>query len=80
MTAQLVNPPRWITASIADATDTVPAELFELGAHVSRCQGCRDRWFQLRCMTDAVHDYVAGHFVTTLLIVGAAVGLIAAIL
>jgi len=28
----------------------------------------------LRCLADAVHDFVAGHFVTTLMIAGAVIG------
>lgn len=70
-------PPRWSTASIADATDTAPMELRELGAHVTRCNGCRGRWFALQCAADAVHDFVAPRFVTTLLIATAVIGLVA---
>ena len=75
MSGRVVLPwPRWATSSAADAGDTTPAELDALGAHVSRCNGCRGRWFALRCVADAVHDFLAGHFVTTLLIAGAAIG------
>lgn len=63
--------PRWSTAAIADAADTSPMELSELGEHVSRCNGSRGRWFALRCGADAVHDFVSTRFVTTLMIVGA---------
>ena len=73
----VIVPPRWTTASIADATDTAPMELRELGAHVTRCNGCRGRWFALQCAADAVHDFVAPRFVTTLLIATAAIGLMA---
>ena len=34
---------RWPTA--ADAPDSVPAELSDLGAHMLHCNGCRGRWF-----------------------------------
>lgn len=77
---QAVIPPRWTTASVADATDTAPMELRALGAHVARCNGCRGRWFALRCAADAMHDFVAPRFVTTLVIVGVAVGLAALVL
>lgn len=70
-------PPRWTTASVADAADTAPMELRDLGAHVSRCNGSRGRWFALRCATDAVHDFVAPRFVTTLFIAGTMIGLAA---
>ena len=70
-------PPRWTTASIADATDTAPMELRDLGAHVSRCNGCRGRWFALQCAADTVHGFVAPRFVTTLFIAATMIGLAA---
>lgn len=66
-------PSRWITA--ADAIDTVPADVSALGIHVDRCNGSRSRWFALSCTADALHGFVAGRFVTTLLIAGTAIGL-----
>ena len=77
MTTQSVHSPRWTTASIPDATDTSPMELFELGAHIDRCNDSRGRWFALRCAADAVHDFVAPRFVTTLLVAGVLIGLAA---
>lgn len=77
MSAHAVNPPRWSTAAIPDSTDTSPMELSALGAHIDRCKGCRSRWFKLRCTVDAVHDFVAPRFVTTLCIAGAVIGLAA---
>ncbi|MES2226200.1 MAG: hypothetical protein ACSLE9_18825 [Burkholderiaceae bacterium] len=77
MHAHVAHPPRWTTASFADATDSAPMELRELGAHVSRCNGCRGRWFALHCAADALHDFVAPRFVTTLCIVSAVLGLAA---
>ena len=72
--------PRWTTASNADATDTAPMELSELGDHVSRCNGSRGRWFALQCAADAVHEFVAPRLVTTSCIVGAMIGLAALVL
>ena len=80
MNAHAANPFRWTTASFPDATDTSPMELSELGDHVSRCNGCRGRWFKLRCTADAVHDFVAPRFVTTLFIAGAVVAVAAFVL
>jgi hypothetical protein len=77
MNTDTLTPRRWTTASVPDTTDTSPMELSELGAHVDRCNGCRGRWFTLRCAADAVHDFVAPRFVTTLLVVGVVVGLAA---
>lgn len=65
-----VASPRWSTSTLAEAGDTLPAERDALGAHVDRCIGCRSRFFALRCMADAVHDFVAGRFLTTLLVAG----------
>ena len=77
MNAHPAAPPRWTTASIPGATDTSPMELSALGAHVSRCNGCRGRWFALRCAADAVHGFVAPRFVTTLFIAAAVIALTA---
>jgi hypothetical protein len=74
MNAHVANPFRWTTASISDATDTSPMELSELSDHVSRCNGCRGRWFALRCAADAVHDFIAPRFVTTLFIIASVIG------
>jgi hypothetical protein len=75
MSARALLWPRWSTSAAADAGDTTPAELDELGAHVSRCNGCRGRLFSLRCVADAVHDFVAGRLVTTLMVAGAVIGI-----
>ena len=80
MTAHAAASPRWSTSTFADGEDTAPMELRELGAHVSRCNGCRSRWFQLRCAADAVHDVVAPRFVTTLVVAGAIIGAAALVL
>jgi hypothetical protein len=66
MNAQAANAPRWITASFDDSASTMPMELSALGAHVDHCNGCRSRWFTLRCTGDAIHGFVATRFVTTL--------------
>ena len=75
MNSHAATSPRWSTASLAEAADTSPMELWELGAHVSRCNGCRGRLFALRCAFDAVHGFIAPRFMTTLVIAGAVIGL-----
>jgi hypothetical protein len=70
-----VTSPRWSTATLANAVDTSPLELRDLGAHVSRCNGCRGRLFALRCAIDAIHGFVAPRFMTTLFIAGTVIGL-----
>jgi hypothetical protein len=77
MNAQAVKLPRWPTASIAEAADTSPMELWALGEHVEHCNGSRGRWFALRCAVDSVHEFVAPRFVTTLILAGLTIGLVA---
>jgi hypothetical protein len=50
-------------------------ELSELGAHLARCKGSRSRWFVLQCVNDALHDFVAHRFVTTLVVATALIGI-----
>lgn len=71
--------PFWATASISDTADTSPIELSALGAHVDRCNGSRGRMFELRCLVDAVHGFIAPRFVTTLLVVGFVFGVVSLI-
>jgi hypothetical protein len=73
-------PFRWTTAAIADAADTSPMELSALSAHVDHCNGSRGRWFALRCMTDAAHQFIAPRFVTTLIFAATMIGLTAIVL
>jgi hypothetical protein len=77
MHAHAAVSPRWSTASLGEAADTAPMELHALSTHVSHCNGSRGRWFAWRCAADAVHDFVAPRFVTTLVIAGALIGLVA---
>lgn len=77
MTTHTLRSPRWNTASFSDSTDTTPMELSELGEHIDRCNGCRGRWFALRCFADSVHGFVAPRFVTTLLVAGVLTGIAA---
>lgn len=80
MNSHAVAPVRWTTASFSDAADTVPADLSALGAHVERCNGCRERLFSLRCAVEAVHGFVAPRFVTTLVAVAAIFGAVALVI
>lgn len=77
MTPHAVTSPRWTTAAVSDSTDTSPMELSALGAHIERCEGCRGRWFTLRCAIDAVHGFAAPRFMTTLVIASALVAIAA---
>jgi hypothetical protein len=74
MNAQVLLPPYWSTSSFSHAADA-SLELRELGAHLARCKGCRGRWFALRCVTDALHDFVVRRFVTTVVVATALIGI-----
>ena len=66
--------PRWSTSTLSPAVDTTPADLDALEQHVGRCNRSRGPWFLFRCNADALHEFLGGRLVTTLLIAGAAVG------
>ena len=75
MNVKAAQLPRWVTSSFADA-DTAPMDLVQLGSHYTTCNGGRSRWFALQCAGEAVHDFVAQRFVTTLCLAAAAIALI----
>ncbi len=68
----MMTPPRWSTASLGDAPDSSPMELFALKDHVHVCHGLSGRLFTVWCRAEAVHGFVAGRFVTTLVVALAA--------
>lgn len=59
--------PCWSTASFGEATDISATELSALKEHLKLCQRLSGRMFTMRCQGDAVHGFIAAHFVTTLL-------------
>jgi len=75
MNARVLSSSCWSTSSFSHAADTSPMELSELGAHLARCKGSRSRWFVLQCVNDALHDFVAHRFVTTLVVATALIGI-----
>jgi hypothetical protein len=62
----MMTPPRWSTASLGDAPDSSPMELSALKDHVHVCHGLSGRLFAMSCRAEAVHGFVAGRFLTTL--------------
>ncbi len=68
----------WITASSDHTPDTSPAELSALEDHLDACKASRGRMFALARAADAMHSFVAGRFVTTLILVALLIALIAA--
>jgi hypothetical protein len=61
-----VDADRWSTSSFADAADTSPLELFDLGEHLQRCRRSRGRLFTALCVSDAVDRFLARRFITTM--------------
>lgn len=62
----------WKTSSCGCACDPSPEELSTLQAHVERCKRVQSRWFSVQCATEGLNGLVAGHFVTTLVVLSAA--------
>lgn len=76
MSVQAIPLPRWSTASYADATESVPAELENLSMHYSVCNGGRSRWFGLQCVGESIHGFIVPRIFTTLLVATAFIALI----
>ena len=74
--ASATNRRPWATSSFADAADTTPLELSSLGAHVDCCNGSRGRMFALHCAADSLIGFIAPRFVTTLVVVVFAFGVV----
>lgn len=66
--------PCWSTASFGDAADTLSTELSALGEHFDLCKGSLGRLFALQCIADTMKGFVAGRFVTTLVMVALLIG------
>ena len=66
--------PSWSTASFGDAASTSPMELSALGEHLELCRGARGRLFTLQCFAGTMNGFVAGRFVTTLVVVALIIG------
>lgn len=74
MKANLISPWRWSTSSFGDTADTSPTELSALGEHLSQCRGSHGRLFALQCSAQKLDGFVAGRFVTTLVIAALLIG------
>lgn len=70
---------RWTTTSFSRADDITATDMWALGAHVQRCNGCKGRWFSVQCAIETVHGFVGPRFVTTLVAASALIFLSALI-
>lgn len=75
MGTHITGATRWSTSSFGDAADTSPVELSALGNHLNLCRGARGRLFTLHCIAEITNRFVAPRFVTTLVVIGLAIGL-----
>jgi hypothetical protein len=64
----------WSTSSFGQTADTSPMELSALGEHLNRCQNSRGRLFALSCVAETMNSFVAGRFVTTVVVVSLMMG------
>jgi hypothetical protein len=67
----------WSTSSVGHAAIASPAELSELGAHLRICSCASGYLFALKCGGEAVHGFLAGRIVTTLVVASGVIGAVA---
>jgi hypothetical protein len=60
--------PFWSTASFGDSTETLPAELSDLGEHMDSCKGAHGRFFALQCVGEVMNRFITARFVTTVVV------------
>lgn len=77
MKSNTITSSTWTTASLGGAADTSPMELSALGDHLDRCREQHGAWFALRCFGEALHQFVASRFVTTLVVATVLMGAMA---
>ena len=70
-----ITSPLWSTASFGDSADTSAMELSALGAHMASCKTLTGRLFAARCAAEAMHGFVAGRLVTTLVVAALLIGI-----
>lgn len=67
----------WATAALADQPDTSPGDLDALGDHASRCRGAQGRFHRTRTQAETVGRFFGSRLMTSLVAIGAALGLLA---
>lgn len=61
--------PCWSTAAFGNTADLSPMESVALQAHLDLCRKLHGRLFTLQCAAQTLQQFVAGHFVTSLVLV-----------
>ncbi len=79
MNTRVVATPCWSTASFGESVEMSQRDVAALGKHLAVCKSMAGRLFEVRCMADAVHHFLAARFVTTLVAVTLVIGLVSLI-
>jgi hypothetical protein len=74
MNLHLPQRPLWATASFSADSDTLPADLSDLGQHVQQCSQRQSRLVRLQHGADVLHRGLLARFVTSLALLVALVG------
>ncbi len=75
MTHHPLPPSPWSTACGGHSAGTSAQEQSALGAHFGACQRLRGRLFGLHCLAERTHGVLAARFITTLVVLAAALAL-----
>lgn len=67
---------RWSTACFAQREPKGEAELLGLGDHLQLCKVAHARWFAWRCATERMSGFAAARFVSSVLLLALALGLL----
>ena len=68
MNADAPSTPRWSTSSFGDAPDLSPTEMVSLGEHLGRCKRPRGPLFALQGLAEALDEFLAPRFITTVVV------------
>jgi hypothetical protein len=66
--------PLWSTTALGFSEDALPDDASALGKHLNHCKVAHGRLFAMRCVVDMLHGFVAGRFVTTLVVAFVLIG------
>lgn len=75
MSSPPVAGPTWATSSFGEAPSVSTVEMSALREHAARCRSAHGGLFVLRCGTEAMTGFVAGHQVTTLVVLAVMAGI-----
>lgn len=74
MTTSSVPSATWRTASYADSSNATSLDISALGAHLDVCKRCSGSLFAFQRGAELMHGFLAGRFVTTLVLIAVIIG------